>query len=129
MQNLPQVRPQVKNSPSTTIARTRAREKATPISLRHLIVFMTTEPWDTADAVSDMFERRYRLRQEMTEAQCLDIYDIRRINLDGSDRIEFMLCGNRITLYPVTTIGGFTGEIVKRSSSSRYKGRSQPNNI
>ena len=98
MQNLPHARPQVKTS--ITISRTRAREKVTQLSLRRLIVFMATEPWETADAASDMFERRFLLRQGLTRAQCLDIYDIRRIDLDGSSRIEFMLCGSRITLYP-----------------------------
>ena len=97
MQNLPHARPQVKTS--ITISRTRAREKIMPLSLRRLIVFMATEPWEIADPASDMFERRYLLRQGLTREQCLDIYDIKRIDLDGSSRIEFMLCGNRITLY------------------------------
>ena len=97
MRNLSHSHPFVKSS---TINRTRTREKVTPYSLRQLVLFMTTEPWYTADPVSDMFERRYLLRQGLTGHQYLDIYDIMRIDLDGSSRIEFMLCGNRITLFP-----------------------------
>ena len=88
MRNLSHSHPQVKNSQST-IDRTRAREKVTPYSLRRLILFMTTEPWNTADPASDMFERRYHLMDGLTGPQCREMHDIRRIELDGTYRVEF----------------------------------------
>jgi len=99
MRNLSHSHPQVKNSQST-IDSTRACEKVTPYSLRRLILFMTTEPWNTADPASNMFERRYHLLDGLTGSQCREIHGIRRIELDGTYRVEFMLCGSRITSYP-----------------------------
>ena len=66
MQNLSHARPQVKTS--ITISRTRTREKVTLYSLGPLILFMTTDPWNTADAASDMFERRYFLMHTKNQA-------------------------------------------------------------
>ena len=83
---------------SRTIAQTRQREQVTPMTVGRLAFFLHTQPWHTADAPSDMFERRYRLNGDLSGYQQVYIAGVQHIDLDGDVRIEFELSGATITV-------------------------------
>ena len=86
---------------SRTIARTRLREQRTPLELSELAHILTSVDWHTADAASDLFERRWSISDGgVMESIASRIHDITHILLDDSERIEFLLGGQRITIYP-----------------------------
>ena len=102
---------------SRTIDRTRMREQRTPLALSELALILTSIDWHTADAASDLFERRWSLSDGGVVANLASrIHNITHITLDDSERIEFLLGGQRITIYPAQDLWAGYSEWIEETS-------------